>query len=147
MGKSLKILVLSVLVATSYLCALTAKTNASQEIQDKVAAHIYAVSLPGPLPKIPAALVKVSFCESGGRQFYPDGKLVTGPDGHDRGRFQIRETVHRQDALKHGWDIDTDFGNTEYALWLYQHEGLSPWYSSKSCWSDPVALKEKGYNG
>jgi hypothetical protein len=95
---------------------------------------------------VPTILLKVAYCESGNLQT-KNGKVVSGPDGHDKGRFQIRDIVHQKDAEKLGMNIYTWEGNTAYALYLYKHHGLTPWNSSRHCWTSPLALKEKGYPG
>lgn len=139
---------LSLVVAVAVVGLTFAEVNSVAEkvIYDSMSQSTVAAKKPIE-PKIPDALLRVAFCESGNMQFYPDGTLVTGPDGHDHGRFQIRETVHRAAAAKRGWDIDTDYGNTMYALYLYKHSGLGPWYSSSSCWSSLSELRKKGYQG
>lgn len=141
-------LIPSVIVAVALVGLTFAEVNSVAEkvIYDSMSQSTVAAKKQY-VPKIPDALLRVAFCESGNKQFYSDGTLVTGPDGHDHGRFQIRETVHRASALKRGWDIDTDYGNTMYALYLYKNHGLGPWYSSASCWHSLSELRKKGYQG
>lgn len=135
-------------VMASFLIAYEAKAAATDRIAQKVTDSIQVTALiPEPQKRIPDALVRIEWCESGARQFLDDGSVVRGPDGHDIGRFQIRNTVHEQDARAHGWDIYSDEGNTSYALWLYQQSGLTPWESSRGCWNSLTALRAKGYTG
>lgn len=102
--------------------------------------NVRAVTAPTSIPDekkqpIPAILERISQCESGGKQFKEDGKVVRGPDGHDIGLFQIRETVHGSEAKKLGFDIYTEAGNTAYALVLFARNGTRDWSSSVRCWS------------
>lgn len=116
-----------------------------QDIYGRIQTSTAEAAKPVP-PKIPDALVRIAYCESMNRQTLPDGSVVRGPDGHDIGRFQIRETVHEQDALSHGWDIFSDSGNTAYALYLYKLHGKRDWSSSEACWTSLSELLKKGYH-
>lgn len=161
MGTSLKVPLSSLLVAIilTGLVGVRVKTVAEAEsyeivqrahgsvLVDRYEEQVKAFRRVAEELSLPDDLLRVAYCESNNRQFYADGSLVVGPDGHDRGRFQIRETVHREDAERMGWDIDTAEGNLAYARYLYDRSGLGPWYSSEHCWSSPVALRAKGYPG
>jgi hypothetical protein len=48
--------------------------------------------------------------------------------------MQIIASVHRHEARKLGFDIDTLKGNLRYAFHLYKQEGTRPWRASRSCW-------------
>ena len=87
---------------------------------------------PEPINK---TLEAISFCESGGRQFYPDGTVVTGKiDPRDTGKYQISTHYHGETANKMGLDLFTEEGNEAYAKWLFEKEGTKPWNASKECW-------------
>lgn len=76
----------------------------------------------------------IAWCESHYRQFEADGSLRRGPDGHDIGVFQIRETKHLDAANKLGDDIYTTAGNIAYGIQLLKQSGKGPWVSSANCW-------------
>lgn len=82
----------------------------------------------------PVVMLAIAQCESGQRQFYADGSLVIGPT-KDIGYFQI-SPLWKSVALKHGWNINTETGNIEMALWLYHQYGTEPWDSSFGCWGN-----------
>lgn len=89
-----------------------------------------------PTEPIPPILAAIAQCESGGRQYNDDGSVVTGKiNSHDRGKFQINETYNLAAAQSLGMDIYTLQGNTAYALYLYDHEGTTPWNASRKCWA------------
>jgi len=84
---------------------------------------------------------KIAKCESGGKQFYQDGTLVTNKnyrDGvhwsTDYGYFQINDYYHLERAEELGLDIMTEQGNKDYALLLFDADGTSHWQASKGCW-------------
>lgn len=85
--------------------------------------------------EIPKELVAIRACESEDKQFGPTGKVLRGiVNPKDIGLFQINEFYHLETAQKLGIDIYTEKGNTEYALWLYEKQGMKPWLASKDCW-------------
>jgi hypothetical protein len=88
------------------------------------------------IKKIPNELHWIGFCESRNRQFKEDGSLVRGiVNPLDVGKYQINEKYHLAESKRLGFDIYTEEGNTDYALWLYEHQGSKPWNWSKPCWS------------
>lgn len=88
---------------------------------------------------------RIAWCESKHRQWDASGNVLRGPDGHDSGYYQIRETVHRDDAERLGFDIYTLDGNVGYAHHLMETQGYQPWYSSQYCWSDVNVLIARAY--
>ena len=85
---------------------------------------------------IPPILERIASCESGNKQFNPDGTVLRGKiNSHDIGKFQINEIYHAEKAKELGFDIFTESGNTKMALWLYKNQGTKPWLCSKSCWT------------
>lgn len=89
---------------------------------------------------IPPDLYNAGGCESSGgkgsvpRQFDKKGNLIRGPDGHDVGAFQIRETVHGERAKKLGMNIYELQGNIAFALTLYNDNKMRDWKMSERCW-------------
>ena len=84
----------------------------------------------------PPALQAICQAESGGKQFRDDkGHVVRGhitPD--DIGICQIHEPLWNDKARDLGFDIYTEQGNKDMALWLFDHQGTEPWNSSKAAW-------------
>lgn len=85
----------------------------------------------------------IAFCESTYRQYddsrqAEDGTPVVLRGVHnpaDVGLFQINETYHLEKSKELGFDIYTTEGNIDYALWLLENQGPTPWNWSKPCWS------------
>lgn len=105
---------------------------------DKKTVHAVASSS---LPKVPAILLRIGGCESGGgvnnspRQFNKDGSVVRGKVNRlDIGAYQINLYWNGAKAKELGYDLFTEEGNTKMALWLYGHQGTQPWSWSKPCW-------------
>lgn len=85
---------------------------------------------------IPKTLINIGFCESGNRQFNKDGSVLRGKvNPKDVGKYQINEKYHLAKSIELEMDIYTEQGNEEYAMWLYQREGSTPWNWSRPCWS------------
>lgn len=82
----------------------------------------------------PMEMTAIAQCESGGEQFYPDGSVVENTLTHDYGAYQIHETWLPV-AENMGLDvIHSEKDNIEFALWLHNKYGDSPWTASKNCW-------------
>lgn len=80
-------------------------------------------------------MVKVAECESSFRQYNASDTVLTGiVDSDDKGIYQINTQYQLATATSLGYDIYDPFGNIEYAKFLYQTQGLSPWSASKGCW-------------
>ena len=89
-------------------------------------------------------LIAIAQCESGFRQFNPDGTVMRGiVDSHDVGVMQINETYWLPKSQSLGDDIYTIEGNVAYAKYLYAKEGTDPWSSSEKCWSESAPIAEK----
>lgn len=87
--------------------------------------------------QIPAILEKIAYCESGNSQTDASGNILRGSANPlDLGRFQINTRYHLEAAEKLGFDLYTSEGNTQYAIYLYNHEGTDPWNASKACWGN-----------
>lgn len=86
-------------------------------------------------PETPIML-EIARCESQFRQF-KDGNVLRGElNADDVGVFQINEHYHLEASKKMGLDIHTTKGNIDYAKYLYQHQGTTPWNWSKNCWNN-----------
>lgn len=103
-------------------------------------------------PEIPKILLDVAWCESNQDQnkrgFNYRYKIVDGEKikylwSTDIGYFQINNYYHEERAKSLGMDIYTYEGNRDYALLLYNKNGLKDWGASSACWSDIVAWKAK----
>jgi hypothetical protein len=80
-------------------------------------------------------LANVAWCESKFRHFKADGSVLRGEVvPSDIGVMQINEYYHGKTANAFGIDIHTLEGNLEYARYLYEKEGTTPWLSSVRCW-------------
>lgn len=90
------------------------------------------------LPEIPEILKKIAWCESHNRQFNEDGSVYYGEiNPKDTGKYQINSYWNGDEAKRLGFDIYTLEGNTKMALYMFKHQGTTPWNWSKHCWGDP----------
>ncbi|HEY4516274.1 MAG TPA: hypothetical protein VJH67_03760 [Candidatus Paceibacterota bacterium] len=88
-------------------------------------------------------LVEVARCESQFRQHDKNGKTLVGfVNKSDKGVMQINEYYHLDRAEKLGIDLHTIEGNTAYARYLFEKEGLQPWISSSKCWKKTEAYSK-----
>ena len=94
--------------------------------------------------EVPLIMQKIRWCESRNRQFNKDGTIYRGKiNPKDVGQFQINEFYHLESSIKLGMDIYTAYGNEDYAMYLYDTQGTTPWNWSKSnCWGLDVSLEE-----
>jgi len=107
--------------------AATADPNAGVEQQ----VESYFADIP--------VMVSIARCESGFRQFAPDGSVLYGGTGDAMvGIFQIA-SGHSAEASALGFDIGTVAGNLSYARFLFGEQGTEPWISSFSCWNPAAA--------
>lgn len=80
------------------------------------------------------ALLAIARCESGTRQFNPDGSVLRGRiNSKDVGLFQINEYYHLGASQKLGYNIYTIEGNIGYAIHLIKTQGYRPWIHSNNC--------------
>ncbi len=121
------------------LCALApgraifAQTSLNVDVETKVRAAFADVP----------DMIAVAKCESGFREFGPDGAILRG--GNNRGYlgiFQIGETLHAARALAQGMDISTVDGNIAYAKVLFVASGLNPWLDCVPQAAAPAAVAE-----
>ena len=93
-------------------------------------------SVPASGEPLPAIFDRISYCESGGRQYDANGNVIRGVvNPNDVGKYQINLAVWGREAKKLGIDVFTEEGNEQMALMLYERHGTQPWNPSKSCWS------------
>ena len=79
-------------------------------------------------------LVEVFICESDWRQFNDNGGVLVSKGNY--GIAQINITAHELDISA----IDTPEENIDFAVYLYERDGLRPWRSwSGHCWQPRIA--------
>ncbi len=87
-------------------------------------------------------MVEVARCESLYRQFGEDGKVLRGKaNPKDVGVFQINERYHLATSEAMGLDIGLLQENLEYAHYLYNRVGTTPWEASRECWGKHLRPK------
>lgn len=107
-----------------------------QAVEDNhVEAHQEAPEGPiSPVDALSWQMREIARCESGMRQFNPDGSVLRGVvNSKDVGMFQINEFYHLADAKRLGYNIYTLEGNIGYAKHLVRTQGYRPWVHSNSC--------------
>ncbi|MES2006672.1 MAG: peptidoglycan-binding protein [Patescibacteria group bacterium] len=88
-------------------------------------------------------MIPIAKCESGFRQYGPDGLVLFDPSYSMIGVFQI-SAAHLPHALAMGTDVTTLEGNLAYARYLYNTNGFDPWMSSFSCWGSVASSTTGG---
>ncbi|MGE3539616.1 MAG: hypothetical protein AB7N91_19570 [Candidatus Tectimicrobiota bacterium] len=84
---------------------------------------------------LPPVMQRIAQCESRGRQFTRQGKVLRGMrNPHDTGLFQINRVVWGEKAQALGYDLHTLEGNTQMARYIFENYGSEPWQSSAACW-------------
>lgn len=80
-------------------------------------------------------LARIAYCESKFEHYDEQGNVLRGRvTPKDIGVMQINEYYHGKTADALGINIHSIEGNLEYAKWLYEREGVTPWNASKKCW-------------
>lgn len=88
-----------------------------------------------PTSEFPPILQRICQAESGGKQFLKNGHVVRGKvNPSDVGLCQINETIWNDTARDLGYDIYTEQGNKDMAVYIFNHYGSDPWSSSKLNW-------------
>lgn len=98
--------------------------------------HVIEAQTITPPQTIPPIMLKISTCESHNHQYAPSGQVLMKPNTNgtvDVGLYQIN-TVWFAKATSLHYDVTTEQGNKDMALWIYANKGTSPWYSSSKCW-------------
>lgn len=103
--------------------------------------HEYVSSYFADIP----VMVDIAGCESKFRQFDKNGNVLRGDVPQDVGVMQVNEYYHGKEAANLGIDLYTIEGNVEFARYLYEKEGTTPWLSSSKCWK-AVQAKELAAN-
>lgn len=92
-------------------------------------------------PDFPSMLQRICNAEVTGNpntmshQFNKDGSVVRGRvNASDVGYCQVNEAINNDLARKMGYDIFTEQGNKDFAVYLFNTRGTEPWNSSKSMW-------------
>jgi len=89
-----------------------------------------------PITTWPPILTRICRAESGLHQFKANGDVIRGRiEPSDIGYCQINETIWNDKARKLGFDIFTEQGNKDMAMYLFNNYGTEPWNSSRSIWS------------
>lgn len=84
---------------------------------------------------IPPILKKIFDCESGGKHYDKNGKVIRGKvDRDDTGIAQINLRYHGVEAKRLGYDLMTEKGNIGYAKYLLENFGTKFWSASAKCW-------------
>lgn len=84
---------------------------------------------------IPPILKKIFDCESGGKHYDKNGKVIRGKiDKADTGIAQINLRYHGAEAKRLGYDLMTESGNIGYAKYLLENFGTKFWSASAKCW-------------
>lgn len=93
------------------------------------------------LPTLHPTLKRICACESMGnpnaepRHYDKNGNVLRGViNNQDVGMCQINLFYHQKTADKMDIDLFTEAGNIEYANWLFNREGSTPWNWSRHCW-------------
>lgn len=80
-------------------------------------------------------MAEVAKCESRFRQFGENGDVIRGKvNSSDVGVMQINEYYHLKTADRLGINLYTLEGNVDYAEYLFEKEGTTPWLASSKCW-------------
>ncbi|MEK7642509.1 MAG: hypothetical protein AAB392_01805 [Patescibacteria group bacterium] len=88
-------------------------------------------------------MVEVAKCESRFRHYNSAGSVLRGEINYlDRGVMQINEHYHSKDAEKLGFDLLSIEGNTAYARYIFEKDGVRPWKSSSYCWGKTLAYND-----
>lgn len=82
---------------------------------------------------------RIAACESKQGQFNPKGEVVTNLNSNgsvDVGQYQINMSPeHIKESAKLGFNVMTESGNRDYAMYIYTHYGTGAWSSSAHCWN------------
>jgi hypothetical protein len=105
----------------------------------KAVGHAEAAEMPTPISEMDVMLAKIGKCESGGKQFYDDGRVVlnVNKDGSaDVGMYQINLRYHGAELARQKLDvINSEADNQAFAEYLYEKNGTADWNASRHCWS------------
>ena len=130
------------------IIALCVLTNASHmtfqaikptELFYKATGYAEASEMPAVPSEMDVMLEKIAKCESGGKQFYDDGRVVLNVNrtgSADVGKWQINLAFHGAQITRMRLDVvNSEPDNREFAEYLYKLNGTADWQASKHCWS------------
>lgn len=110
--------------------------------QEMVSPEVLAVEktiIQEPKQEIPEVMVRIAKCESGNKHFEKGQVLVRGNavsrSSVDVGRWQINNAIWGKKASEKGFDIFSEQGNEDMAMFLYETYGTEPWVHTKKCWN------------
>ena len=104
-------------------------------MSNEVVAYADAVKIVEKDREFPKALQVICNAESGGKHFKDDGRVARGHvNPSDIGMCQINEPIWNDRARELGFDIFTEQGNKDMAMWLFDNYGTEPWNASKPVW-------------
>ena len=90
-----------------------------------------------PPKRMDVVLEAIAKCESGGQQFYPDGRVVlnVNKDGSaDVGKWQVNLRYHGAQIARMKLDVvNSEEDNRKFAEYLYERNGTADWSASKKC--------------
>jgi hypothetical protein len=92
-------------------------------------------------------MAEIARCESGFHMYDEYGNPLYGGTGGMVGVFQEAAAIHNDTAKELGLNINTLEGNLAYARYLYENQGLAPWYASSKCWSPIKSVLQQGSTG
>ncbi len=92
-------------------------------------------------------MVEIARCESDFHMYDEFGNPLYGGTGGMVGVFQEAAAIHNDAAKELGLNINTLDGNLAYARYLYEKQGLAPWYASAKCWSPIKTTLQQGSVG
>ncbi len=92
-------------------------------------------------------MAEIARCESDFRMYDEYGNPLYGGTGGMVGVFQEAAAIHTDAAKELGLNINTLEGNLAYARYLYENQGLAPWYASSKCWSPIKSVLQQGSTG
>jgi len=81
---------------------------------------------------------RIAKCESGNRHFENGQVLVRGNktrESVDVGKYQINTKIWGKKATELGFDIFSEKGNTDMAMYIFKNFGSDAWNASKKCWN------------
>lgn len=87
---------------------------------------------------IPPVMKRIAKCESNDSHIDPKTGLVymlaNTNKTVDVGKYMINTVWHKK-AVELGFDITTEKGNEDMAMWIYETRGTQDWKFSASCWN------------
>ncbi len=106
------------------------KSTQKQEAEKNVSTEAYVRNYFADLP----IMIEVARCESHFRQTDSNGKVLRGKENRfDVGVMQINEYYHANTAKRLGYNIYSTEGNTAFARYLYEKNGIKDWKPSWDC--------------